>query len=201
MEATEIIFALDIPTDNFKQVKNLNELSKFWIAGINYKKADASTRGQFAINNDQHARLLEKAVVSGLDEVFVLSTCNRTEIYGFADNASQLINLLCDQTAGSKETFLSAAYIKNGQEAITHLFNVSAGLDSQILGDYEIIGQIKAAVKFAKKLGCINVMLERLINTVLQSSKAIKNQTELSGGTVSVSFAAIQYIREHHLYR
>jgi glutamyl-tRNA reductase len=132
-----------------------------------------------------------------LDEVFVLSTCNRTEIYGFADSASQLINLLCDQTAGSKETFLSAAYIKNGQEAITHLFNVSAGLDSQILGDYEIIGQIKAAVKFAKKLGCINVMLERLINTVLQSSKAIKNQTELSGGTVSVSFAAIQYIREH----
>ena len=197
VEASEIIFALDIPTDNFKQVKNLNELSKFWIAGINYKKADAATRGQFAIHNDQHARLLERAVVSGLDEVFVLSTCNRTEIYGFADSASQLINLLCDQTAGNKETFLSAAYIKNGQEAITHLFNVSAGLDSQILGDYEIIGQIKAAVKFAKKVGCINVMLERLINTVLQSSKAIKNQTELSGGTVSVSFAAIQYIREH----
>ena len=197
VEASEIIFALDIPTDNFKQVKNLNELSKFWIAGINYKKADAATRGQFAIHHDQHARLLERAVVSGLDEVFVLSTCNRTEIYGFADSASQLINLLCDQTAGNKETFLSAAYIKNGQEAITHLFNVSAGLDSQILGDYEIIGQIKAAVKFAKKVGCINVMLERLINTVLQSSKAIKNQTELSGGTVSVSFAAIQYIREH----
>jgi hypothetical protein len=63
VEASEIIFALDIPTDNFKQVKNLNELSKFWIAGINYKKADAATRGQFAIHNDQHARLLERAVV------------------------------------------------------------------------------------------------------------------------------------------
>jgi len=119
------------------------------------------------------------------------------EIYGFADSVSQLIDLLCDQTGGSKETFLSSAYVKNGHEAITHLFNVSAGLDSQILGDYEIIGQIKAAAKFAKKHGCINVMLERLINTVLQSSKAIKNQTELSGGTVSVSFAAIQYIRDH----
>ena len=184
-------------TDNFIQVNNLRDISKFWIAGINYKKADAATRGQFAIQNDQHARLLEKALANSLDEVFVLSTCNRTEIYGFADSVSQLINLLCDQTAGSKETFLSSAYIKNGHEAITHLFNVSAGLDSQILGDYEIIGQIKAAAKFAKKHGCINVMLERLINTVLQSSKAIKNQTELSGGTVSVSFAAIQYIREH----
>lgn len=178
-------------------MKNLNDLSKFWIAGINYKKADAATRGQFAIQNDQHAHLLEKALANNLDEVFVLSTCNRTEIYGFADSVSELINLLCDQTAGSKETFLSSAYIKNGHEAITHLFNVSAGLDSQILGDYEIIGQIKSAAKFAKKHGCINVMLERLINTVLQSSKAIKNQTELSGGTLSVSFAAIQYIREH----
>ena len=176
---------------------NLRDISKFWIAGINYKKADAATRGQFAIQNDQHARLLEKALANSLDEVFVLSTCNRTEIYGFADSVSQLIDLLCDETVGSKETFLSSAYIKNGHEAITHLFNVSAGLDSQILGDYEIIGQIKAAAKFAKTHGCINVMLERLINTVLQSSKAIKNQTELSGGTVSVSFAAIQYIREH----
>src|SRR5436190_5130402 len=176
---------------------NLRDISKFWVAGISYKKADAATRGQFAIQNDRHARLLEKALGNSLDEVFVLSTCNRTEIYGFADSASQLINLLCEQTAGSKETFLSSAYIKNGHEAITHLFNVSAGLDSQILGDYEIIGQIKAAAKFAKKHGCINVMLERLVNTVLQSSKAIKNQTELSGGTVSVSFAAIRYIREH----
>ncbi|HYV55361.1 MAG TPA: glutamyl-tRNA reductase [Chitinophagaceae bacterium] len=176
---------------------NLRDISKFWIAGINYKKADAATRGQFAIQNDQHTRLLEKALGNSLDEVFVLSTCNRTEIYGFADSVSQLIDLLCDQTGGSKETFLSSAYVKNGHEAITHLFNVSAGLDSQILGDYEIIGQIKAAAKFAKKHGCINVMLERLINTVLQSSKAIKNQTELSGGTVSVSFAAIQYIRDH----
>ena len=178
-------------------MNSLKDISKFWIAGINYKKADAATRGQFAIQNDQYTRLLEQAASNGLDEVFVLSTCNRTEIYGFADTPSQLVNLLCDQTAGSKDTFLSSAYIKGGHEAIEHLFNVSAGLDSQILGDYEIIGQIKTAAKFAKKHGCINVMLERLINTVLQSSKAIKNQTELSGGTVSVSFAAIQYIREH----
>ena len=178
-------------------MNNLKDISNFWIAGINYKKADAGTRGQFAIQNDQYTHLLEQAVLNGLDEIFVLSTCNRTEIYGFADSPFQLINLLCDQTAGSKETFLSSAYMKSGHDAIEHLFNVSAGLDSQILGDYEIIGQIKAAAKFAKQHGCVNVMLERMINTVLQSSKAIKNQTQVSGGTVSVSFAAIQYIREH----
>jgi glutamyl-tRNA reductase len=178
-------------------VNQIKDISKFWVSGINYKKADALTRGQFAIQDEQYATILQEARAIGLNELFVLSTCNRTEVYGFADNASQLVDLLCNQTTGSKEIFLESAYIKNGHEAVEHLFNVSAGIDSQILGDYEIIGQIKTAVKFAKIHGCINIMLERLINTVLQSSKAVKNQTELSGGTVSVSFAAIQYIREH----
>jgi glutamyl-tRNA reductase len=178
-------------------VNPLKDISKFWIAGINYKKTDAGIRGQFAIQDEQYANLLKQGVANGLNEVFVLSTCNRTEIYGFADNASQLVNLLCSQTAGSKETFSELAYIKRGEEAIEHLFYVNAGLDSQILGDYEIVGQVKTAVKFSKKHGCMNVLLERLVNTVLQSSKAIKNQTELSGGTVSVSFAAVQYIRQH----
>ena len=178
-------------------VNDLKDISKFWVAGINYKKTDAAVRGLFAIQHDQYLRLLEEAQSNNLTELFVLSTCNRTEIYGFADTSSQMINLICDQTTGSKEIFLESAYIKNGYEAIEHLFNVSAGLDSQILGDYEIIGQIKAAVKFAKNFGCISVLMERMVNTVLQSSKAIKNQTKLSGGTVSVSFAAVQYIREH----
>jgi glutamyl-tRNA reductase len=178
-------------------VGTLKDISKFWIAGINYKKTDASIRGQFAIQNEQYTNLLRQAREMGSNELFVLSTCNRTEIYGFADSVSQLIDLLSSQTAGSKETFSELAYVKRGQDAIEHLFNVSAGLDSQILGDYEIVGQVKAAVKFSKKHGCINALLERLINTVLQSSKAIKNQTELSGGTVSVSFAAVQYIRRH----
>jgi len=179
------------------QANNVKDISKFWVAGVNYKKTDAGTRGLFAIQNDQYEELLKKSLACGLNEVFVLSTCNRTEIYGFAESSSQLINLLCAQTAGNKEAFLETAYIKNGNEAIEHLFSVSAGLDSQILGDYEIIGQIKAAAKFARSHGCLDVFLERLINTVLQSSKAIKNQTKLSGGTVSVSFAAIQYIREN----
>ena len=176
---------------------NLKDISKFWIAGINYKKSDAGTRGQFAIQNEQSVSILKRALADGLNEVFVLSTCNRTEIYGFAEDVSQLIDLLCAQTAGTKEIFRELAYTKNGYEAVEHLFYVAAGLDSQILGDYEIVGQIKAAVKFAKERGCVNILLERLVNTVLQSSKAIKNQTELSGGTVSVSFAAVQYIREH----
>jgi glutamyl-tRNA reductase len=176
-------------------INYVKNISNFFVAGINYKKSDAAIRGQYAINNDQYAAVLERAAEMGLDELFVLSTCNRTEIYGFAFCSHQLINVLCSQTAGDEETFKSLAYVRSGNEALEHLYNVAAGLDSQILGDYEIVGQLKTAVKFAKENGFVGAFSERLINSVLQSSKSIKNNTELSGGTVSVSFAAVQYIR------
>lgn len=177
------------------ETNEYRHITNFFIVGINYKKTDASIRGQFAINGDQYEALLQTAKATGLNELFVLSTCNRTEIYGFAHQASQLISLLCTQTAGSAETFSKLAYTKSGTAAIEHLYAVAAGLDSQILGDYEIVGQIKLAAKFAKERSFIGPFTERLLNSVLQSSKLIKNNTELSGGTVSVSFAAVQYIR------
>jgi len=172
------------------------DISKFFIAGINYKKTDAAIRGQFAVSPEQYEKLLALAPSHQLRELFVLSTCNRTEIYGFAEEPSQLIDLLCTQTIGTPSAFSKIAYIKNGHDAVEHLFEVAAGLDSQILGDYEIVGQIKTAVKFARERQFIGPFMERLVNCVLQSSKSIKNQTAISGGTVSVSFAAIQYIKE-----
>ena len=169
----------------------------FFVAGISYKKADAATRSQFAISHIHYDEALKVAPGFGLNALFILSTCNRTEIYGFADNASQLIDLLCLQTTGDAEIFTKLAYCKRGDEAIAHLFKVGAGLDSQILGDYEIVGQLKQAVKFAKDRNFINSFMERLINSVLQASKSIKNDTALSGGTVSASYAAVQYIKEN----
>lgn len=174
-----------------------NTISKFFIAGINYKKTEAEVRGQFAVNNEQYANILDMAPSFAISELFILSTCNRTEVYGFADNACQLVHLLCSQTAGTKETFKDLCYIKQGVEAVQHLYEVGAGLESQILGDYEIIGQIKSAVKFSRERGFINAFSERLVNSVLQSTKVVKNQTALSGGTVSVSFAAVQYIKKN----
>ena len=173
------------------------DISRFQVAGINYKKTDAAVRGQYAISPEVYKLILANSATYGINELFILSTCNRTEIYAIASDASQLIDLLCSYTQGDIETFRSLAYIKNGMPAIEHLFNVSAGLDSQILGDYEIIGQIKQAVKFSKEHLRIGAFTERLVNSILQSSKTIKNQTELSGGTVSVSFSAVQYIRQN----
>jgi glutamyl-tRNA reductase len=178
----------------FEDNKNIGN---FWLIGVNYKKTDASIRGQFAVNPDQYDMLLSLAPQQGINEFFILSTCNRTEIYGFADSAAQLADFLCSVTVGGIDTFSRIAYYKNETEAIEHLFHVAAGLDSQILGDYEILGQIKNAVKQAKSKGFIGAFMERLINCVLQASKAVKTNTVLSGGTISTSFAAIQYIKKY----
>jgi glutamyl-tRNA reductase len=175
----------------------LTDLSTFFLAGINYKKTDANLRGQYAINNDQYAELFTLGPGFGVNEFFVVSTCNRTEIYGFAESASSLSALLCSQTQGTLGVFEEIAYVKKGNKAIEHLFNVAAGLDSQILGDYEIVGQIRQAVKISRNHHFIGPYTERLVNAVLQSSKQIRTSTSLSGGTVSVSFAAIQFIKEH----
>lgn len=172
------------------------DLQHFFVAGISYKKSDSATRSRFAISNDQYSWILSVARERGIAELFILSTCNRTEIYGIARDPEHLVALLCEATGESAELFHSIAYVYRGREAAQHLFEVGAGLDSQILGDYEIVGQIKLAVKFAKEKQAIGPFIERLFNQVLQTSKMVKNNTALSSGTVSVSFAAIQYLKE-----
>ena len=175
--------------------RNKHTLQDFWVIGVNYNKTDATVRGLFAVNAEQYDQLLRTAPEYRVSDIFILSTCNRTEIYGFTENKQQLIDLLCSVCAGDAITFSEMCYAKHSSIAVAHLFHVAAGLDSQILGDYEILGQIKTSLKHAKSQGAVCPFMERLINSVLQASKAIKTHTALSGGTVSVSFAAVQYIK------
>ena len=112
--------------------RNINDISGFFLAGINYKKTEASIRGLFAINTDQYKNILALAPQKGIDQLFILSTCNRTEIYGFAESASSLVELLCSQTTGDRETFEKLAYIKSGTDVVDHLFNVGGGLEVSV---------------------------------------------------------------------
>jgi glutamyl-tRNA reductase len=129
-----------------------------------------------------------------IDGLMVISTCNRTELYGFAQHPFQLIKLLCDHTQGSVESFQEVGYVYKNQEAIAHLFRVGTGLDSQILGDFEIISQVKQSFARSKRHNMANPFLERLCNAVIQASKRIKNETAISSGATSVAFASVQYI-------
>ena len=173
---------------------NISRGTSFYAIGLNYKKADAVIRGHFSLNEKAKLLLLEQAKNEGLESLIITSTCNRTEIYGFAEHPYQLIKLLCDNTVGTVEEFQKVAYIYKNNEAVSHMFKVGSGLDSQILGDFEIISQLKSSARLSKKKDLLNAFLERLINAVIQASKRIKNETELSTGATSVSFASVQYI-------
>lgn len=162
--------------------------------GVSYKKAEADVRGKFSLTKEAQVELLREAKENGVDGIFVLSTCNRTEITGFAEHPFQLINLLCKYSNGTVEEFATVSNVYKNQQAISHLFRMGTGLDSQILGDYEIVGQLRNSFKQAKKHKTTNAYFERLINHVMQASKRVKNETRLSSGTTSVSYAAVQYI-------
>jgi glutamyl-tRNA reductase len=175
---------------------NKSESTYFYVIGLSYKKADAKMRGEFSLDQTAKTNLLLQAKASGIESLVATSTCNRTEIYGFARHPFELIKLLCDNTQGTVEEFQTVAYVYKNSDAIQHMFKVGAGLDSQILGDFEIISQLKLSAKVSKKHQLLNAYLERLINAVIQASKRIKTETELSSGATSVSFASVHYIKK-----
>lgn len=166
----------------------------FYAVGLSYKKADAEMRGKFSLDDQAKNNLLLQAKAEGIDSLIVTSTCNRTEIYGFAQHPFQLIKLLCENSQGTVEDFQKVAFVYKNSDAVNHMFRVGTGLDSQILGDFEIISQLKNAFVLSKELNLVNAFLERLVNAVIQASRKIKNETEISSGATSVSFASVQYI-------
>lgn len=169
---------------------------RFCMAGISYRQADAATRGLFAVDTVQHRKILLDAKVAGFKSLFVISTCNRTEVYGYANHPNELASMLAQHTSGTYGQFLHHGYFLQGKEALHHLFRVAAGLDSQIIGDYEIQGQLKQAINLARQEEMIGPVMDRTLNFVFQASKKIRTNTGLSTGTVSVSFAAIEWLQQ-----
>ena len=171
-------------------------LSRFFCAGINFQKADIVTRGLFSLDTDASKALLQSARQKGLRSALVLSTCNRTEWYGYAAADVDVGALLADAGRGTREQWKEMGFVLRGREALQHIFEVAAGLDSQIKGDYEILGQLKKALATARECGMVGPVMDRTVNYVIQASKTIKTNTKLSAGTVSVSFAAIEWLRQ-----
>jgi glutamyl-tRNA reductase len=142
-------------------------------------------------------KFILEAKKSGIESIVVNSTCNRVEIYAQSNDHKVLIKLLCKHSLGNESDFSSCGYVISGEEAINHIFRVGTGLDSQILGDFEIIAQMRQSFKISKELKAINPFFDRLFNSVTQASKRIKNETKLSSGATSVSFAAVRYILDN----
>jgi len=174
----------------------LRNIIQYYVVGLSYKNADLLTRGKFSLSKSQTALLLQQAKADGLNELMVISTCNRTELYGIVENPQILIDYLCQFSQGTQAQFNEKGYVLSEHQAINHVFNVGCGLESQIIGDFEIIGQLKKSFYNSKKYYIVNGFSERLVNAVIQASKRIKTETELSTGATSVSFASVHYILE-----
>ena len=175
--------------------KNLHKTSNFAVLSISFEKADAETRGKFAFFDENIKNFVNEIHDENLGDAFVVSTCNRTEIYTTTPNYLLIAELYCKTIGVSLTEFMKYVNILKHEEALNHLFRVAAGLESQIIGDFEIIGQIKNAYhRFKKEKRNSNPFLERAINSAIQISKRIKNETGISNGAASVSYAAVHYI-------
>lgn len=177
------------------QDTNIHKTANFAVLSVSFEKADAETRGKFAFFDENIKNFVSEIHDENLGDAFVVSTCNRTEIYTTSQNYLLIAELYCKTIGVSLTEFMQYVNILKHEDALNHLFRVAAGLESQIIGDFEIIGQIKNAYhRFKKVKRNSNPFLERAINSAIQISKRIKNETGISNGAASVSYAAVHYI-------
>ncbi len=160
------------------------------VVGVSFKTSELTSRSRFAFNADACRVAYTSAPVNL--SFFILSTCNRTEIYGWTHEARELRNILQRQAGCSEDELNRVSFEATGQAAAKHLFRVATGLESQIVGDYDIISQIKSAFRCAKAAGRVNGLLEKAYNFALQTSKEVKNKTSFSDGTLSVPYAVVK---------
>ena len=172
----------------------LNKIKQFYAIGVSHKTASIDLRGKFSLIDSQLHALFLDIKEREIEDLLIINTCNRTEIYAWSTSDTLLINLLCTYSEGTHEDFNQIGYSLENNDAINHIFRVGTGLESQILGDFEVIGQIKQSFYRSKKMGVAHGKLERLINSVIHASKRIKTETQISSGATSVAFASVQYI-------
>lgn len=173
----------------------------FVVRGVNFRKTSLNLRSKFALTSDLISEIYQDAASINQQDFFILSTCNRTEIYSFSESPEQHSDLFTRYNNISKEELDECVFTKSGEEAVQHLFRVAAGMDSQILGDYEIIGQLKNAFSLAKSSGMTSGVMEKLVNAAMSASRQVKARTALSDGTTSVSYSVIQLLKREEMIK
>jgi glutamyl-tRNA reductase len=178
------------------------------IIGLNYKTADIATRDKLSIPKTQYAKFLSeiKQNFEDIKECCLVSTCNRTELIFISkttDNNSiqnltkWIIDWLTSLTEADPTLLLEALYIHQGTDAIKHLMQVASGLDSMVLGEPQILGQIKEAVSIAKSSNAIKSKLTLIFDHVFTCAKKIRSTTKIGNCPVSMAFSAMQIVNQH----
>src|SRR5258707_10734074 len=168
------------------------------LVGLNHRTASVEVRERVSFNAEQTRRAAEELRARGiLEETLVLSTCNRSEIYGVPPESSHesapgLSTFLSEFHAVRHDVLRVSLYHHYDQEAVRHLFRVAAGLDSMLLGEAEILGQVREAYRFAHEHGATGPVLNRLFQGALEVGKRVRTETELGTRPMSVASAGVK---------
>ena len=169
------------------------DISDFCVAGVNHWEATINVRERFSLSDDKKKELIQGAIREGINSLFVISTCNRTEIFAQNATSQEIIRLLIAYSDATLEEFHNYGFEKEGQRAIEHLFGVTAGLDSQILGDLQVVRQVKEAYEQAGALEAVGGELHRLMQHVFRAHKRSRNETSLGEGAATTAYAAVKF--------
>jgi glutamyl-tRNA reductase len=176
--------------------KRPSRTTKLFVAGLSYKTAPVEIRERVAAPRSLLSCYgCRVKLNAGLDEVVVLSTCNRVEVYGAAEDVRGKAALIFRQFPGEVDV-LPYVYFKEGIEAAEHLFCVTSGLDSMVIGETEIAGQVKNAYQAAQEAKLTGPVLNRLFQTALKTSKEIRTHTAIGRGATSVGSVAVELVEK-----
>ena len=165
--------------------------------GVSHWQSPLSVREQFSMSREQSSLLIKEAMELNVKSIFTVSTCNRTQLFADGGNIHQLKELFVKHSEGELTDLNKFGFVLKGEEAIEHLFDVSTGIDSQILGDLQIFSQVKEGVEQAKKLNALNGVIDRLLQFVFQANKKVQSFTNISKGAASIAHAAVLYVRNN----
>jgi len=164
-----------------------------FVAGLSYKTTPVEVREQLAVHRSRLPCSGCRLKLAGnLSEVVLLSTCNRVEVYGVTPRLKGTVNALFQQLSGSDFDFSPYLYFKEGDDAVSHLFSVASGLDSMVLGETEITGQVKHAYLAAQEARLTGKALNRIFQSALQTAKEIRTRTAIGRGATSVGSVAVE---------
>jgi glutamyl-tRNA reductase len=168
------------------------------LVGLNHRSAPVEVRERVSFTNDQARRAAEELRARGiLHETLVLSTCNRSEVYGVPpettrESAAALSNYLSSFHSVQLDLLSPSLYHHYDRNAVRHLFRVASGLDSMMLGETEILGQVREAYRIAYEHGATGPVLNRLFQGALEVGKRVRSETELGARPMSVSSAGVK---------
>jgi glutamyl-tRNA reductase len=167
-------------------------IEHYAVVGINHWSAQVAIREKFALKQQTCKLLLQDARMHGIGDLLVITTCNRTELLTLKENTEQVIRLFLRYTRGTRQELTQYGFQKQGEEAIRHIYRVALGLDAQILGDLQIINQVKKAYHLAAETGSPGSGIHRLMQSVFRAHKRSRNETQLASGAASIAYAAVQ---------